>query len=112
MIDPLAPFRLDDRVALVTGASSGLGERFARVLAGVGASLVVAARRADRLEALAGEIDGALAVPCDVVRQEDRERLVAATLERFGRIDVLVNNAGVGTPEPAESETPERFAEV
>jgi NAD(P)-dependent dehydrogenase (short-subunit alcohol dehydrogenase family) len=112
VLDPLAPFRLDGQVAVVTGASSGLGERFARVLAGAGASIVVAARRADRLEALAADLAGALAVPCDVVDAGDRERLVGAALERFGRIDVLVNNAGIGTPEPVETETPERFAEV
>src|SRR5436305_5893007 len=111
VIDPLTSFRLDDRVAVVTGASSGLGARFAAVLAGAGASVVVAARRADRIEALANELDG-LAVPCDVVDGDDRDGLVATTLERFGRIDILVNNAGVGTPQAAESETPERFAEV
>src|SRR4051794_7803604 len=112
MTDVLAPFRLDGRVAIVTGASSGLGERFARVLAGAGASVVVAARRAERLEPLATHLGNALAVGCDVVRDADRERLVGGTLGRFGRIDVLVNNAGVGTPEPVESETPERFAGV
>jgi NAD(P)-dependent dehydrogenase (short-subunit alcohol dehydrogenase family) len=111
-MDVFEPFRLDGRVALVTGASSGLGSRFARVLAGAGASVVVAARRAERLEAVARELGDGLAVTCDLVRQDDRERLMAATLDRFGRVDVLVNNAGVGVPEPAESETPERFAEV
>jgi len=110
-LDVFEPFRLDGRTAIVTGASSGLGTRFAQVLAGAGASVVVAARRADRIEALAKELDG-LPVTCDVVEPADRERLVASTLERFGRIDILVNNAGVGVPEPAESETPERFAEV
>ena len=110
-LDVFEPFRLDGRTAIVTGASSGLGARFAQVLAGAGALVVVAARRADRIEALAKELDG-FAVPCDVVDGDDRERLVATTLERFGRIDVLVNNAGVGTPQAAESETPERFAEV
>jgi NAD(P)-dependent dehydrogenase (short-subunit alcohol dehydrogenase family) len=110
--DVFEPFRLDGRVALVTGASSGLGARFARVLAGAGASVVVTARRAERLEAVAREMGDGLAVPCDVVRQDDRERLLTTTLDRFGRVDVLVNNAGVGVPEPAESETPERFAEV
>ena len=111
MTEVFERFRLDGRVAIVTGASSGLGARFARVLAGAGASAVVAARRADRVEALAKEIDG-LAVPCDVIDAESRERLVAATLDRFGRVDILVNNAGVGVPVPAESEAPERFAET
>ena len=111
MSDVFEAFRLDGRVAIVTGASSGLGARFARVLAGAGASVVVAARRAERVEALAEELDG-LALPCDVVDAGNRDRLLAATLDRFGRVDILVNNAGVGTPEAAESETHERFAEV
>jgi hypothetical protein len=110
-MDVFEPFRLDGRVAIVTGASSGLGARFARVLAGAGASLVVAARRADRIEALAKEVDG-VAVASDVVEVEDRERLVSTALDRFGRVDILVNNAGVGTPQAAEAETPDRFAEV
>src|SRR5579872_249666 len=108
-MDVLEPFRLGDRVAIVTGASSGLGARFDRVLAGAGASVVAAARRVDRIDALAKEVDG-VAVPCDVTDPDDRDRLVTTTLERFGRVDILVNNAGVGVPEPAEAEAPERFA--
>jgi NAD(P)-dependent dehydrogenase (short-subunit alcohol dehydrogenase family) len=110
-VDVFEPFRLDGRVAIVTGASSGLGARFAEVLAGAGATVVVAARRADRIAAVAEALDG-LAVTCDVVDADERDRLTTTTLERFGRVDILVNNAGVGTPQAAESETPERFAEV
>jgi NAD(P)-dependent dehydrogenase (short-subunit alcohol dehydrogenase family) len=108
--DPLAAFRLDGRVAVVTGASSGLGARFARVLHAAGASVVVAARRAERLEALAGELPGLVAVPTDVASAPAREALVAATLERFGTVDVLVNCAGVALPLPIEDETLEDFA--
>ncbi len=97
---------------IVTGASSGLGDRFARVAHAAGAVVVVAARRMDRLEALAGELDGTTAVACDVSIDADLARLVDATLAAHGRIDVLVNNAGIGTPAPAEDETPERFRQV
>jgi NAD(P)-dependent dehydrogenase (short-subunit alcohol dehydrogenase family) len=109
--DTLARFRLDGQVAIVTGASSGLGDRFARVLAGAGARVVLAARRADRIEALASELD-ALAVPCDITSEADVDRLVDTAMEQCGRIDVLVNNAGNGTPIPAEDEPIARFREV
>lgn len=100
--DPGALFRLDRRIAIVTGASSGLGDRFARVLHAAGATVVVAARRTDRLDALVAELgDRAFAVGCDVADESSTAALVDATIAEFGRIDVLVNNAGVGGPAPA-----------
>ena len=99
--DPLTRFRLDGRVAIVTGASSGLGDRFARVLAAVGAKLVLAARRADRLDALAGELPDALAVAIDLTESGAPQRLVDAAVTHYGRLDVVVNNAGVSTVTPA-----------
>ena len=93
----------------MTGASSGLGDRFARVLHAVGANLVIAARRSDRLVVLAEELPGTLAVTADLSRSEDRERLVAEAVERFGHIDVLVNNAGIGHSVSVEQESLDDF---
>jgi NAD(P)-dependent dehydrogenase (short-subunit alcohol dehydrogenase family) len=109
---PAEIFGLDGRVAIVTGASSGLGDRFARVLAAAGARVVGAARRADRLERLASEVEGLEPCVCDVSVDEDLERLVSFTLERFGQVDMLVNNAGVGRAHPAEDEPAEHFRRV
>ena len=94
---------------MVTGASSGLGAHFAAVLHGVGAHVVLTARRAERLESLAAELPGAHVVVADMADDADRERLVADVLARFGRVDVLVNNAGVGGSVAVEDETLERF---
>ena len=107
--NPLDLFRLDGCTAIVTGASAGLGDRFARVLHAVGANVVVAARRADRLEALATDLPNSLAVAADLSVAEDRERLIQTTIDRFGRIDVLVNNAGIGHKVAVEDETLDEF---
>ena len=102
-------FRLDGQVALVTGASAGLGARFARVLHAVGAKVVVTARRIERLEALASELPGSIAIAADMEVAEDRARLVTKVLDQAGRIDVLVNNAGVSYTVGIEHETLDQF---
>jgi NAD(P)-dependent dehydrogenase (short-subunit alcohol dehydrogenase family) len=106
---PLDRFRLDDQIAVVTGASSGLGAHFARVLHSVGARVVLTARRVDRLESLAVDLPGAHVAVADMAEETDRERLVAEVLDRFGRVDVLVNNAGVGGSVAVEDEELDRF---
>jgi NAD(P)-dependent dehydrogenase (short-subunit alcohol dehydrogenase family) len=109
---PLDRFRLDGSVAIVTGASSGLGDHFARVLHAVGAHVVVTARRADRLERLVEQLPGAMAVTADMASEVDRERLVAEVLAAFGRVDVLVNNAGVGHAVGVENEGLDLFRDA
>jgi hypothetical protein len=111
-IDPLAAFRLDGQVAVVTGASSGLGERFARVLHAAGATVVVAARREERLAALVSELPGALAIAADLGSADERRRLVAEVVERYGTVDVLVNNAGVGHTVAVEDEDVDTFRQT
>ena len=109
-------FRLDGKVAIVTGASSGLGVAFAQGLAEAGADVVLGARRADRLEQTAELVRGAgrrvLTVATDVADPGQCQALVDAAMAEFGRVDVLVNNAGVGTAVPATHETPEQFRSV
>ena len=109
-------FRLDGKVAIVTGASSGLGVHFAQALAEAGADVALGARRVDRLEETKGLVEKAgrraLAVATDVSKPDDCTNLVQQAMETFGRVDVLVNNAGVGTAVPATRETPEQFRSV
>ena len=106
------PHGLDGRVVIVTGASSGLGEQLARALGAAGATPVLAARREDRLASLRAQLPGADTVTCDVTQAADRERLVETVLERHGRLDGLVNNAGAGATGPALKSSTDAFARV
>jgi NAD(P)-dependent dehydrogenase (short-subunit alcohol dehydrogenase family) len=109
-------FRLDDKVAVVTGASSGLGVAFAQALAEAGADVALGARRRGMLEDTAAQVRDtgrrALTVTTDVADPESCTALVDAAMAEYGRVDVLVNNAGVGTAVPATRETPEQFRHV
>src|SRR3954447_12159134 len=104
--------RLEDRVVVVTGASSGLGEQIAPAVSRAGGVPVLAARRKDRLEALRADIPRADTVVCDVTDEEDRRRLIEDVVERHGRLDGLVNNAGAGASGPALRTPVETFARV
>ena len=116
MTNVLDKFRLDGRVAVVTGASSGLGVAFAECLAEAGADLVLAARRLDKLDEMAGRVRAAgraaLPIATDIADPDQCTALVAAAMAEYGRIDILVNNAGVATAHPATRETPEQFRSV
>jgi NAD(P)-dependent dehydrogenase (short-subunit alcohol dehydrogenase family) len=113
MTTVLDRFRLDDKVAIVTGASSGLGVAFAKALAEAGADLVLAARRVERLEATRATVEQAgrraITVAADVALPENALAVTEAAIKEFGHVDVLVNNAGKGTAVPA---TPAQFREV
>jgi NAD(P)-dependent dehydrogenase (short-subunit alcohol dehydrogenase family) len=115
-VDVLEMFRLDGKVAIVTGASSGLGVEFARALAEAGADVALGARRVERLQETKQLVEQlgrrALTVQTDVASPEDCQRLVDQTVQELGRVDVLVNNAGVGTAVPATRETVEQFRSV
>jgi NAD(P)-dependent dehydrogenase (short-subunit alcohol dehydrogenase family) len=109
-------FGLEGRVVIVTGASSGLGAAVAVAVAQAGADVVIGARRREMLETTAATVEGigrkALVVPTDFTLVEDCQRLVRRASETFGRVDGLVNNAGVATAVPALHESPEQFRAV
>lgn len=109
-------FDLGDKIALVTGASGGLGEQFARALAGAGAQVALAARRLEKLEALAGELNAAggrtFPVALDVTDRADVLRALDETEERAGRVNVLVNNSGIVTSKPIFEHTEEDWDSI
>jgi len=105
-------FSLQGRTAIVTGASAGLGARFAAVLAQAGATVFAAARRIDRLKELADSDARIHPVACDVSLEADRTRLAETALTTTGRIDILVNNAATSGETRAEDESPDAFADV
>src|SRR6516162_9860566 len=104
--------QLEDRVVIITGASSGLGAQLARAVGEAGGIPVLAARRADRLATLSEDIPSAGAVTCDVTDEADRERLVDEVMDRYGRLDGLINNAGAGASAPALRTSAKTFARV
>ena len=103
---------LQGHVVVITGGSSGLGVQLGQALADAGATPVLAARRADRLEALTASISAADSVACDVTDEADRHRLIDTVIKRHGRLDGLVNNAGVGATAPALRTSTEAFERV
>ena len=109
-------FRLDGKVAVITGASSGLGAAFATGLAEAGADIAICARRAEKLADTKRAVEAlgrrCVAVTADVSKPEDCTRVVEETVSALGKVDVLVNNAGLGTAYPATREPPEEFRRV
>ena len=106
-------YRLDGKVCIVTGASSGFGDRFARVLSAAGGKVVVATRRRDRLDELAAELPDALAIQCDVSSDDECKKLIDESIAHYGRVDVLVNNAGItDAVHPAEEANIDLFRKV
>lgn len=112
----LDSFRLDGKVAVITGASSGLGAGFAVALAQAGADVALAARRVDRLSDTASRVGQcgrrAIIVQADVSAPEQCEAMAAAAMSEYGQIDILINNAGIGTAVPALREQPDDFRAV
>ena len=108
-------FDLSGQVALITGCSTGLGVQMAKALANQGAGIAAVARRQNKLDEVTAQIRGefgtdAIGISCDITDTESVEKAVAAVMEHFGRIDILINNAGTGGVAPAEDITDDQFA--
>ena len=109
MNDPLNVFRLDGKIALVTGASSGIGAQTVKLFSSLGAKVIAAARREDRLQDLANQYPDVMAVRCDVGVEADCKNLVDTIINEYGKIDILINNAGISDPIPALEEDLDLF---
>ena len=110
-------FRLDGRAAIITGGSKGLGESMAAGLASAGADLVLTSRHADEVETAARKIGGefgrrVIGIAADATKPDDVKRVVTRTIEAFGKIDILINNAGINIRGPIEELSLEQFEQV
>ena len=112
MNDPLNTFRLDEKVAIVTGASSGIGAQTVKLFSSLGAKVIAAARREDRLQDLANRYPNVMAVKCDVGDEADCKNLVEIVIKEYEKIDILINNAGISDPIPALEEDLDQFKRV
>ena len=112
MNDPLNTFRLDGKVAIVTGASSGIGAQTVKLFSSLGAKVIAAARREDRLQDLANQYPNVMAVKCDVGDEADCKNLVEIVIKEYEKIDILINNAGISDPIPALEEDLDQFKRV
>jgi len=112
MNDPLNVFRLDGKIALVTGASSGIGAQTVKLFSSLGAKVIAAARREDRLQDLANQYPNVMAVKCDVGVEADCKNVVDTIINEYGKIDILINNAGISDPIPALEEDLDQFKRV
>ena len=112
MNDPLNVFRLDGKTALVTGASSGIGAQTVKLFSSLGAKVIAAARREDRLQDLANQYPNVMAVKCDVGVEADCKNVVDTVINEYGKIDILINNAGISDPIPALEEDLDLFKRV
>tara|TARA_X000000368_G_scaffold237824_1_gene187835 strand:- start:547 stop:1314 length:768 start_codon:yes stop_codon:yes gene_type:complete len=112
MTDPLNSFQLKNKVAIITGASSGIGAQTAKLFSSVGATVIAAARRIDRLEDLAENNPNIIPIQCDVTSDEDCENLVQSTITQCEKVDILINNAGISDPVAALDEDLSEFRRV
>ncbi|MEC7152797.1 MAG: SDR family oxidoreductase [Actinomycetota bacterium] len=112
MNDPLNVFRLDGKIAIVTGASSGIGAQTVKLFSSLGAKVIAAARREDRLHDLANQYPNVMAVKCDVGVEADCKNLVDTVINEYDKIDILINNAGISDPIPALEEDLGQFKRV